>query len=214
MRRTIISSLLAVLATVALTGTAHAKRPYLDSVNNTCGTNYDCGLCHVDPNGGGALNADGEAFAASGYDPTYFCPGSSCIDGDGDGFGSPGDPSCSGGAATDCNDNNSNINPGVAELCSDTVDNDCDGKTDCTDSECTSAPVCQSGSAEVCNDGIDNDNDGKTDCADRRDCGTAPACSTGGGGSPEICTDGIDNDNDGKADCADRKDCSRNPACL
>ena len=43
-----------------------AKTSYLNSVNSTCSTSYDCGLCHNDPRGGGSLNSDGDAYVDSG----------------------------------------------------------------------------------------------------------------------------------------------------
>ena len=52
-----------------------------------------------------------------------------CLDGDGDGFGVPGDPGCPGGAATDCDDADPARSPGLGELC-DGLDNDCDGSVD------------------------------------------------------------------------------------
>ncbi len=62
-----------------------------------------------------------------------------------------------------------------AEICTDGIDNDFDGKIDCADSDCAAAPSCQPPPAEVCTDGIDNDRDGKVDCADS-DCAAAPSC--------------------------------------
>jgi len=202
-----------LLAAIGLlvNGTALAKGSYLNSVNSSCGTTYDCGLCHIDPGGGGALNQEGKNFVSSGYDPAYFCSGTSCTDADGDGYGSPGDASCPKGAATDCDDNNSNINPGAAEVCDDTTDNDCDGRMDCSDGECSSLLICNSSVPEICDDGTDNDGDNKVDCADRKDCGKEPACL--GSRTPEVCDDGIDNDGDGRTDCADRNDCRRDIAC-
>ena len=196
---------------LVLSGSALAKKPYLTGVNSTCGTTYGCDLCHLDPGGGGPLNADGENYRDSGYDPTYFCPGTACTDNDGDGFAVEGG-SC---GAIDCDDNNAAINPGAAEICDDIIDNDCDNNSDCDDNECTNALVCQGGNdPEICDDGIDNDGDNKVDCADKKDCRTDPFCTGGGsGGDPEICNDGIDNDGDNKIDCADKKDCRTDPVC-
>jgi hypothetical protein len=60
-------------------------------------------------------------------------------------------------------------------VCSDNVDNDSDGLTDCADPDCE--PVCGTSEPEnhpvVCSDNVDNDLDGLTDCADP-DCG--PVC--------------------------------------
>ena len=202
--------LITILTTLGLlfSGSAFAKKPYLTSVNNTCSTSNGCGLCHVDSGGGGPLNPDGEAFAASGYDPTIFCPGSGCTDNDGDGYFVEGG-SC---GSVDCDDKNAAINPGEAEICDNTTDDDCDGQMDCADGECTNAPVCQTGvDPEICDDGIDNDGDNKVDCADKKDCNGDPACS-GGGGDPEVCDDGLDKYGDGITDCDDR-DCRRDSAC-
>jgi hypothetical protein len=186
-----------------------AKTSYLNSVNSTCSTSYGCDLCHDDPRGGGSLNPDGDAYVDSGFDPNYFCPGTTCTDGDGDGFNTEGG-NC---GAVDCDDNNAAINPDAAEVCDDIVDNDCDNNADCDDNECTNALVCQTPSEpEICDDGIDNDGDNKVDCADKNDCRKDTAC-TGGGGDPEVCDDGIDNDGDNKVDCADKNDCRRHAAC-
>lgn len=203
-----------LFAGMFFTGMAQAKKSYLNSVDSTCSTSNDCNLCHIDPSGGGQLNTDGEAFRDSGYDPTYFCPGTPCLDGDGDGFAIDGGD-C---GAIDCDDTNAAINPGAAEVCDDVTDNDCDGLADCIDNECSNALFCQTPlEPEICDDGIDNDADNKVDCADKKDCGKDPACSgdDGGGGNPdvEICDDGFDNDDDGKIDCDDRKDCRTDPFC-
>ncbi len=53
-----------------------------------------------------------------------------CVDDDGDGYGNPGDASCDNGAQEDCRDDDAAINPGAAEVCGDSVDNDCDGDID------------------------------------------------------------------------------------
>jgi len=68
--------------------------------------------------------------------------GGVCTDGDGDGYGDPGDASCSNGAQTDCNDTNASVNPGAVEgpvgnaTCNDGLDNNCDGLTDGDDPNC------------------------------------------------------------------------------
>ena len=55
--------------------------------------------------------------------------------------------------------------PGV-EVCDDGIDNDCDNNVDCSDNECSNAPVCQTGNEpEICDDGIDNDGDGVPELA-------------------------------------------------
>lgn len=204
-----------LLAGLLMAATATAKNSYLNSVNSTCSTDYSCDLCHVDPSGGGPRTADGEAFIASGYDPTYFCAGTTCTDFDADGFATEGG-TC---GLVDCDDNNPAINPGAAEVCDDGIDNDCDAAIDCADGECALALVCGGTplEPEICSDGIDNDGDNKVDCADKKDCGKDLFCVIDGGGgptpSPEICDDGIDNDLDGKTDCSDKKDCGKDPAC-
>ncbi|MFA6099667.1 MAG: hypothetical protein WC750_02165 [Patescibacteria group bacterium] len=67
-----------------------------------------------------------------------------------------------------------------AEICTDNVDNDGDGKIDCKDPDCTGNSACP----EICYDHVDNNGDGKVDCEDPQCVGTA-SCN-------ELC-DGIDN---------------------
>ncbi len=98
--------------------------------------------------------------------------------------------------------------PTTETNCSDGIDNDNDGATDCDDSDCASDPACSTPDPEICDDGVDNDGDGATDCDDS-DCADDPACSTP---DPEICDDGVDNDGDGATDCDD-SDCADDPAC-
>ncbi len=102
--------------------------------------------------GPGALPTDGinsiritnystDTFVTGPNSPTNYAGQSGtvnagCMDADSDGYGSPGDPSCPGGPQTDCNDANPNINPGEAEVCNDTLDNDCDTFADCDDAAC------------------------------------------------------------------------------
>jgi hypothetical protein len=204
-----ISLACVLFAGILLTGVAEAKKSYENSVNETCNSSFDCGICHTDPSGAGPLTPEGQDYVDANYDPTIFCPGTSCTDFDGDGFAVEGGD-C---GTVDCDDSNAAINPGVAEVCDDIIDNDCDGKADCADGECANTPICDTGTEpEICWDLVDNDGDNKVDCADKKDCGKDPFCS-GGGSDPEICDDGLDNDDDGKTDCADKKDCNKDAFC-
>lgn len=42
----------------------------------------------------------------------------------------------------DCDDSDSEINPNALEVCTDVVDNDCDGLSDCDDADCYDDPAC------------------------------------------------------------------------
>lgn len=198
------------LMAVLFASYAQARTSMLTSVNSTCGTTYNCGICHIDPKGGGPLTSGGNGYVNSGNDSCYFCASkcgsTNCTDADNDGYFL--EATC--GTSLDCNDRSLAINPGAVEVCTDGIDNDCDGKVDCADSDCTAQ--CPSTSPEVCNDVVDNDGDLKVDCADR-DCRNDPACaSTGTEGKGKTCSDGKDNDGNGFIDCADTK-CAINAAC-
>jgi hypothetical protein len=63
------------------------------------------------------------------------------------------------------------------EVCSDGLDNDCDGLTDCDDvADCGIDPACCSPAPEICDDGLDNDCDAAIDCNDTVDCDFDPVC--------------------------------------
>jgi hypothetical protein len=94
-----------------------------------------------------------------------------------------------------------------AENCTNGVDDDADGATDCDDSDCDGEPACAP-PAEICTNGIDDDGDGATDCIDTQ-CLGHPACSP----LTEDCANLIDDDGDGATDCAD-SDCTDDPVCL
>jgi len=59
---------------------------------------------------------------------------------------------------------------GPERNCDDGWDNDCDGRADAADLDCTGKVP------ELCANGADDDGDGKTDCADLEDCGDRLAC--------------------------------------
>ncbi|MBX7101300.1 MAG: hypothetical protein K1X89_26520 [Myxococcaceae bacterium] len=113
--------------------------------------------------------------------------------------------------------------------CTDGVDNDENGLTDCADSACNlelCGPGCQCRAGKKaegnCDNGKDDDGDMLADCADP-DCGGA-GCGDGGcvcgmGTRREIgCNDGRDNDGDTLSDCDDSdcggQVCSAAPAAL
>ena len=66
--------------------------------------------------------------ASDGSDDEIFlaAPNDGCIDTDGDGYGEPGNPSCTSGSQTDCDDTYGFTYPGAQEFC-DQVDNQCPG---------------------------------------------------------------------------------------
>jgi hypothetical protein len=136
------------------------------------------------------------------------------------------DPQCPVGTACGSNgkicDNNKECkgctgNGGPAEIpsetsCTDTRDNDCDGNSDCADSNCSGQTcttptggvgACSGGSCictateaageTTCNDGLDNDCDGNADCADVGSCNgdlCDPQGHVCGGGSCSVCPGG------------------------
>ncbi len=94
-------------------------------------------------------------------------------------------------AAGGCPDRDESVNlygaimpPSAAEICTDGLDNDGDGRVDCADEECAEAEACAAVDvygappmpvSENCTDGFDNDGDGRVDCDDE-ECATKGAC--------------------------------------
>lgn len=109
----------------------------------------------------------------------------------GDGTCDANEDSCN--CAADCG-----AAPGSETSCNDGVDNDCDGATDCDDSDCLGDAACPS-----CGDGACDAGEDSCNCAS--DCGVAPSTETS-------CSDGSDNDCDGAIDCLD-SDCTGDAAC-
>ena len=92
--------------------------------------------------------------------------------------------------------------------CSDGVDNNEDGFTDCAAFSCTYNPfvtVCGSNenNDERCSDGEDNNNNNYSDCQDFSCLGSPFVTVCDGENTYERCTDGLDNDGNGYTDCAD-----------
>jgi lysophospholipase L1-like esterase len=124
-----------------------------------------------------------------------------CTDLDRDGYGSPAAPSCP-YPEPDCDDSDRHIHPGVVEtsygdpICSDGLDNDCDGLTDSEDGgcqECTHSGDCFDG--DVCTDDACVDyacvHTYNTDpCNDGDPCTMDDVCSDGTCGGVPLDEDG------------------------
>jgi len=124
-----------------------------------------------------------------------------CTDADSDGYYA--ESGCN--TAVDCNDASSAVKPGAVEVCSDSLDNDCDGTIDCADDDCTADATCQ-----TCTDGDSDNFYGQIGCGTNVDCDDDDATVKPGG--TEVCDDALDNDCDGTIDCGD-SDCTSDFAC-
>ena len=89
------------------------------------------------------------------------------------------------------------------ELCSNSIDDDGDGLSDCGDRDCQGFPGCPP--PEDCTNDGDEDLDGRMDCLDE-DCSDRSVCD-------EVCGNFADDDMDGKSDCRD-EDCLGDPFCI
>jgi hypothetical protein len=113
----------------------------------------------------------------------------SCTDNDNDGYGI-NDGVCS--SPFDCDDSDSNINPGANEVCGDNKDNNCDGQTDegCNSGDCTD------GETRDCGTDVGECVKGTQTCTN----GQWRSCVGNVGPVTEVCGDNKDNDCDGQID--------------
>jgi cysteine-rich repeat protein len=172
-------------------------------------------------------------------------------DGDGDTYGNPASAAQSAFCApagkvsnnTDCNDANAAFNPGVTDVCSDGIDQNCDG----VDQACVCGDGVR-GSSEACDDGnlascdgcsadcqtveslgayypdADGDGFGSTGapvsayCASPGRAGNNTDCNDSAAsiypGAPDACSDGIDQDCNGQdRSCVLGSSCASNAEC-
>jgi hypothetical protein len=113
-----------------------------------------------------------------------------CTDIDGDGYSTDGG-TC---GPLDCDDNNYAVNPGANEVCSDGIDNNCNGSIDTAD---LNAVGCTTGCSDQDGDSFSPDGGscGPIDCNDNN-----PVINPG---ALEICNDGNDNNCNNKTDGSD-----------
>ena len=74
--------------------------------------------------------------------PPGWCEPDPCLDLDNDGYVQSCDKNvvCAGKQLCDCNDFNANVNPGRTEVCSNGIDDNCDGKYEWNDPACGYCP--------------------------------------------------------------------------
>ncbi len=131
----------------------------------------------LDSDGDGVPDSEDNCFDAYNPDQADLDKdgiGDACDhDADGDGYYCPKctPSSCPKLPCTDCDDLNARVYPGAPEICTDGIDNDCDGAVDGGDPDCC-VPTSDREKGKNCRDGLDNDCDGLTDRAD-------PDCSKG-----------------------------------
>ena len=102
------------------------------------------------------------------------------------------DCACKNGCAKGCTSEIIGPSGAITEnQCSDGIDNDGDGLSDCNDPDCYEYNEKFGCSTNPCGDGLDNDGDGSTDCEDA-DCQSDEACLTTCINDGQACTPGTD----------------------
>ncbi len=139
-----------------------------------------------------------------------------CTDSDGDGYGDPAAPPCP-YPERDCDDTDPDIHPGVVEaphgepICSDGLDNDCDGLADTEDDgcqECLFPEECDDGNVCTDDDCVDHactHTYNTEPCDDGDPCTMEDVCSNGACGGVPLDGDGdlFISDACGGSDCDD-----------
>jgi len=181
MNKKIVGCLIAVAGALLLTATnGFCFGSFGSDVNAICSPvapyTGDCLLCHASSSKATSTPAK-TAYLAGGTTLTnFFCPPTpTCTDNDGDTYAVEGGD-C---GPVDCDDTNAAINPGATEICTDNIDNNCNGLIDIAD---PAAVNCDTSN-------IDGDGDGFTPA--QGDCDDTNAAINPN--AIEDCTDGIDN---------------------
>ncbi len=136
---------------------------------DSCDTVTGCVYTAIDCNDGDPCTTDScdPATGSCVYDPISPCCG--------DGICDTGEDQCS--CSADCG-----TPPSTETNCSDAIDEDCDGLTDCNDGDCAGDPACPSGA--VCGNGVCEGNG--------EDCFSCPGdCRCAGPGCSGCCGDGV-----------------------
>lgn len=122
-----------------------------DANEGTLADPIDCDDAHASAHPGGTevcdpdgVDEDCDGFADDDDPQGALGKTLSYADADHDGYGTGAAAMRCHGASVggDCDDANAGIHPNATELCSDSVDDDCDGFADCADAACGTDPAC------------------------------------------------------------------------